>query len=117
MWKVVKPGVRAELCCSKEVSHVPEEDEVDHPVVLHGGDVDDEVDGVDPPVGGVDDDGVVIRVEEIVCLSFILKTFVELVENIVGVIARLPMDRSSTYCFDICFLFLFFTTKSFPRYI
>ena len=65
MWKVVKPGVRAELCCSKEVSHVPEEDEVDHPVVLHGGDVDDEVDGVDPPVGGVDDDGVVIRVEEI----------------------------------------------------
>ena len=41
------------------MSDVPEEDQVDRPVVLHGGDVDDEVDGVDPPVGRVDDDGVV----------------------------------------------------------
>lgn len=42
------------------MSHVPEEDQVDRPVVLHRGDVDDKVDGVDPPVGRVDDDGVVV---------------------------------------------------------
>ena len=41
------------------MSNVPEEDQVDRPVVLHGGDVDDEVDGVDPLVCGVDDEGVV----------------------------------------------------------
>ena len=44
------------------MSNVPEEDQVDRPVVLHGRNVDDEVGGVDPPVGGVDDEGVEGRV-------------------------------------------------------
>ena len=44
------------------MSNVPEEDHVDRPVVLHGRDVDDEVGCIDPPVGGVDDEGVEGRV-------------------------------------------------------
>ena len=39
-----------------------EEDQVDLSIVLHGGNVDDEVDSVDPPVGRVKDQGPECRI-------------------------------------------------------
>ena len=47
--------MRSKFCHTKKLSHVPQEDHEDRPIPLHGGNVDDEVDGVDPPIGGVED--------------------------------------------------------------
>ena len=47
--------MRSKFGHTKKLSHVPQEDHEDRPIPLHGGNVDDEVDGIDPPIGGVED--------------------------------------------------------------